>query len=159
MTFRRLTAGEAALARSVFGDALNLNPIRLWFHGLPTRFAVTLGPVITLPGAVRPDFSAEGADIQAWLIHELVHVWQMQTRPLRAIASWAKVVTSGGYGPELPGYRYDLPARWDVLNLEQQAAVVEDLVRLKAGRPPRHGPASAILADYRGLTPFPALDC
>ena len=77
--------GEAALARltssGALGDALALRAVRLWFHGLPTGFAVTLGPIITLPGAVRPDFSTEGADIQAWLIHELVHVWQMQTGP------------------------------------------------------------------------------
>ncbi len=153
---RKLTLGETALARSVFGEALDLKPVRLWFHGLPTRFAMTLGPVITMPGAVRPDFSAEGAEIQAWLIHELVHVWQMQTAPRRAIASWAKVLLSGGYGPALPGYRYALPARWDALNLEQQAALVEDMMRLSAGRRPRHGPATATLVDYRGMTPFGA---
>jgi hypothetical protein len=156
MTLRRLTAGEIALAHSVFGDQLALGGVRLWFHRLPTRFAVTFGPVITLPGVLREDFSAEGPDLQAWLIHELTHVWQMQTRPLRAIASWASVVATGGYGPGLPGYRYALPAPWARLNLEQQAAIVEDMVRLASGRPPRHGPANATLADYRDVTPFQA---
>ena len=154
MTFRRLTPGEAALARSVFSAALDLKPVRLWWHGLPTRFAVTVGPVITLPGVVRLDFSVEGADVQAWLIHELVHVWQMQTDPARAIVSWARVLASGGYGPGLPGYRYTLPADWRALNLEQQAAAVEDMVRISAGLEPRHGPAGARSDDYRGLTPF-----
>jgi hypothetical protein len=154
VSWRRLTPGETELARGVFGEALKLGGVRLWFHGLPTGFAVTLGPIITLPGAVRPDFSAEGPDIQAWLIHELVHVWQMQTGPLRAIASWAQVVTAGGYGQGLPGYRYALPAQWEALNLEQQAAVVEDMIRLGAGLAPRHGPANAKIEDYRGLTPF-----
>ncbi len=158
MSFRRLTPGEIALAQSVFGDALKLTSVRLWFHGLPTRFAVTLGPIVTLPGGVRPDFSTESGDIQAWLIHELVHVWQMQTRPIPAIASWVEVLTFGGYGPGLPGYRYTLPADWDALNLEQQASVVEDQVRLATGRPPRHGPENATLADYGGLTPFSTLD-
>ncbi len=78
----------------------------------------------------------------------------MQTGPLRAIASWAQVVTAGGYGPGLPGYRYALPAQWRALNLEQQAAVVEDMVRLGAGLTTRHGPANAKIEDYRGLAPF-----
>jgi hypothetical protein len=158
MTWRRLTPGETELARSVFGEALKLDGVRLWFHGLPVRFAVTLGPIITMPGAARPDLAAEGAEIRAWLIHELVHVWQMQTQPLRAVVSWLGVLISGGYGPDLAGYRYALPAAWRRLNLEQQAAVVEDRVRLSAGRPPRHGPANAAPADYRGLTPFRGLD-
>ncbi len=156
MSWRRLTSGETELALGVFGEALKLGGVRLWFHGLPIGFAVTLGPIITLPGVVRPDFSAESPDIQAWLIHELVHVWQMQTKPLRAIASWVGVLISGGYGPGLPGYRYALPAQWRALNLEQQAAVVEDMVRLGAGLTTRHGPAGAELEDYRGLTPFAA---
>ena len=157
MSWRRLTPGEAALARSVFGETLKLGGVRLWFHGLSTRFAVTLGPVVTFPGAERPDISAEDADMQAWLIHELVHVWQMQTQPLRAIVSWAQVLTAGGYGPALSGYRYTLPAQWRALNLEQQAAVMEDMVRLSFERPPRHGPADARLIDYHGLTPFPPM--
>jgi hypothetical protein len=113
--------------------------------------------VITLPGQVRRDFAQSSPADQAWLIHELVHVWQLQTAPLRAISSWARVLVRGGYGATLSGYGYDLPIRWDALNLEQQASVVEDIARLSAGLEPRHGPKSAVLAQYRGQTPFAAL--
>ena len=154
MIIRPLTAGEAALARETFGAALNPAPVRLLFHRLRFPFAVALGPLITIPGGPRADLSQESPEVAAWLVHELTHVWQWRTRPLWAVLSWARLALAGGYGPGLPGYRYTLPAHWGELNLEQQAAVMEDRLRLMKGASVRHGPAGATLAAYRGLAPF-----
>ena len=155
MTIRRLTTWERALARSVFGEALEAARVRLVLHRARIPFAVTLGRFVTLPGETIVEFAGESLDLQAWLIHELTHVWQFQTAPRRTLVSWAKVMTGGGYGRGLPAYRYALPAAWDALNLEQQAAVVEDTFRLRSGLAARYGPRGARLADYAGLTPFP----
>ena len=155
MTIRGLTAWETGLARRVFGAGMATARVRLVFHRLPVPFAITLGRFIALPGSVIAEFAAEPVEMHAWLIHELTHVWQFQTAPIRTLASWAQVLITGGYGPGSPGYRYVLPADWTALNLEQQAAVVEDLFRLDRGLEPRFGPSGAQHSDYAGLTPFP----
>ncbi len=119
----------------MFGDAVRLEQVRLHGGGFG-GFAVTLGSHLFLPQHLAGD-DVSGADLfsQALLVHELTHVWQFQTRPLATLASWARVVASGGYGPGLPGYRYTLPlGAFDALNLEQQASVVEHAFLLRAGR-------------------------
>ena len=148
---RPLTPGETALARSVFGEALDPASVRIGRAPFGP-FAVTLGRRILFPGQPPVDFSAEPLERRAWLVHELVHVWQFADRPGRTLASWAKVAASGGYGPGQPGYAYVHPFEWDDLNLEQQARVVEHAYLLRAG-----GVAPAQLAAYAGRTPFPAL--
>ncbi len=132
---RRLTPGEALLAAGVFGVAIDLDRVRLarW----PMSFGMVLGSLIFLPPGAPDDVAEAGARMRAWLLHELTHVWQFQTRPCWTLKSWAGVLLSGGYGPGLPGYR--LAARWDweELNLEQQARAVETgwLERDLAGTP------------------------
>lgn len=159
---RRLTPGERALARSVFGEALDLDRVRI--ARTPFRTAVTLGPVILMPHDAPRDFAAAPVHLRAWLVHELVHVWQFATAPAGTLRSWAGVVASGGYGPGLPGYAYALPFDWEALNLEQQARAVEHAFLIREGaaveaaapseaRPQRR----ATLDDYAGRTPFEAL--
>ena len=153
---RRLTPGELALARSMFGEAIRLDRVRLHAHPFG-GFAVTLGRRVLFPGALPPDFAAEPLRVQAWLVHELVHVWQFQTAPAATLASWAKVSASGGYGPGLPGYRYPWPPPpWIELNLEQQASLVEHAF-LARGPFHRHTPKGAGPTRYAGLTPFDTL--
>ncbi len=156
---RRLTAREAAMAAGVFGEAIDYARVRVGRGGFG-RFAVTLGSrILAPPHLASPDYAAEPAAVRALFIHELTHVWQFQTRALPTLASWARVVARGGYGPGLPGYRYRLPLPdWRSLNLEQQASVVEHAYLLREG----HGPTAAMppgarLERYAGLTPFPRL--
>jgi hypothetical protein len=120
---RRLTPGEEALAAKVFGGAIRLERVRL--AAWPGGFGLVLGSLILIPTDMPDDFAEAGQRLQAWLLHELTHVWQFQTRPLWTLASWAGVVLSGGYGPGLPGYRLPERWRWEGLNLEQQARAVE----------------------------------
>ncbi len=162
MIGRRLTRGEQALARSVFADALPLDRVRI--VATPFRTAVALGPVILMPADAPRDFSTAALPLQAWLMHELVHVWQFATSPAATLRSWAGVVASGGYGPGLPGYAYAHPFEWRALNLEQQARAVEHAFLIREGAAveaatpcvtePRR---RARLDDYAGRTPFEAL--
>ncbi len=152
---RRLTAGERRLAKSVFGEAIALDKV-LIVPLLPGQTAVTLGSTVHFPQDAPKDFATEDLPTQAWLIHELTHVWQFQTRPAKTVSSWAGVVLSGGYGPSLRGYDYRHPFDWATLNLEQQASVVEHAFLLRAGAATaKNGSGSGLtLADYVGRTPF-----
>ena len=152
---RRLSGGEAALAQTVFGAAVRLERVRVHGGGFE-RFAVTLGSRLFLPPHLaRADFALADVFAQALLIHELVHVWQFQTRPFRTLASWAVTALRGGYGPGLPGYRYTLPLeRFGALNLEQQASVVEHAFLLSRNRRSATMPSGLRMADVASAAPF-----
>ena len=153
---RPLTAGEVALGISLFGEAIAYDRVRISVRtwGLP---AIVFGSRITFPPSTGAptDFTAEAPTDRAWLVHELTHVWQFQNRAAKAIASWIATGLCGGYGPGLPGYRYDLPLRsWGTYNLEQQASIVEHAYMLsETGACPR-GPVGATLEAYRACAPF-----
>ena len=153
---RRLTAGEIALAEGVFGGAIDYANVTIRDRSWGAT-AICFGSHITFPPhhPAPKDFASEGVRLQAWLIHELTHVWQFQTAPLRTIASWAGVLASGGYGAGQPGYRYALPLKgWDAYNLEQQASIVEHAFLLWRAAPCPAAPRGATLADYEGYGPF-----
>jgi hypothetical protein len=102
------------------------------------------------------DFSAEAMEQQAWFVHELAHTWQFQERPMRTLASWARVALTGGYVYGR-AYRYDLPFDWEALNLEQQAKAVEHAFLLTRGFSTADMPAGAAIEAYRSvLTGFRA---
>ena len=154
---RPLTPGEIELARRVFGEAIDYRGVRISVRRWG-RWAITFGSRISFPPTGAPaDFAREGTHAQAWLIHELTHVWQFQTTPLRTLLSWAKVVLTGGYGPGTPGYRYALPLKpWRKLNLEQQASAVEHAFLLRQGFRTPAMPDGAGLGGYEVL-PFPLI--
>lgn len=150
MRRRRLTEGERALAREVFDDVLDLDRVRV----LPTPWPFTrafvpgrwfgrdwvLWPKKTLPA----DFAAATLRQQAVLIHELVHVWQVQnglnllTGKLRA-----------GDGPAAYAYPLGDDCQWKQLNIEQQAMIIEHRFLLSRG-----GRVPADQAFYDRLCPW-----
>ncbi len=152
---RRLTQAESTLATAVFGHAIKLEAVRLHGGGFGP-FAVTVGSNIFLPPSLsEANFARADLHAQALLVHELVHVWQFQTRPLWTLTSWAKTMLGGGYGAGLPGYRYDLPlGGFHHLNLEQQASVVEHGFLLRAKRRSSRMPWG-LSATHLAAAPFP----
>ena len=85
MRSRSLTPGEIALARSVFGDAIDYEKVRLklgkWWPFHPAGVAMApMGHIHFHPvrGGWSEDFSAEPLRRQAFFIHEMTHVWQSQ---------------------------------------------------------------------------------
>lgn len=82
--------------------------------------------------------------------HELVHVWQ-----------YANGMTLLSYGlrdviGRMGRYAYRLVAGkpYAAYGYEQQAAMVEDWMRLKAGLAPNHGPADLDAAALEAVVPF-----
>lgn len=77
---RPLSAGEIAIARSVFGDSIRLDEVQLktaWW--VLKNYAVSPnGNIYFNPNDWITDFSNFSINKQSWLIHELTHVWQLQ---------------------------------------------------------------------------------
>jgi len=141
---RRLTPGEQALGREMFGDDLNLRRVRILAIPAWNRPFVAGPRVIVWPARALPaDFVAAPLHIQAAFVHELAHVWQAQHGVGLLIAK-----LQAGDSPA--AYAYDLTADLDflALNIEQQAMVVEHAFLASRGAlAPR--PA----ADYAALSP------
>lgn len=77
---RPLSAGERALAESVFSQNLDLNEIRIVAHHLVLKnYAISPnGNIYFHIENWCEDFSQCELLKQSWLIHELTHVWQIQ---------------------------------------------------------------------------------
>lgn len=152
---RCLTPGEVALARSVFGHAIDYDSVRIrrrkWFPFQPRR--ITMAPRGHLhfhphSEAYCDDFAATHVLRQGLFIHELVHVWQVQTR-----GKWFLVTR------RMPWARYDYALRpgWPLekYGIEQQAEIVKHAFWL------RNGVRVAGVADpaaYDLLVRFPGAD-
>jgi hypothetical protein len=85
MLSRSLTPGEIALARSVFGEAIDYSRVRLhkgkWWPFHPRNAAMApMGEIWFHPdgGVWSDDFSKEPLGRQGFFIHEMTHVWQSQ---------------------------------------------------------------------------------
>lgn len=128
-----MTPGEIAVARTVFGDAIDYARVtikrRKWFPFQPRR--VTMAPRGHLhfhPSSDNycEDFSKESVIRQGLLIHELTHVWQTQTR-----GDWYLVTH------RMPWARYDysLKPGWTLekYGIEQQAEIVKHAFWLRNG--------------------------
>ncbi len=148
---RPLTPGEVALARSVFGDAIDYHGVKVKrrkFFPLHPK-GVTMAPMGHLhfhPGAAHycDDFSAALLERQAHFIHELVHVWQAQT-----LGRWYLVLRRH------PWCRYDYALRpgWTLerYGIEQQAEIVRHAFLLREGVQVAGAPT---LATYTAILPF-----
>ena len=84
---RSLTSGEVAIARSVFGDAIDYARVRMvkgkWWPFHPRNAAMApMGNIYFHPdgGAWSEDFAKESLGRQGFFIHEMTHVWQSQTK-------------------------------------------------------------------------------
>ena len=116
---RHLSTGEVALARSVFGDNIDLDTVQLktaWW--VLKNYAVSPnGNIYFHPADWVEDFSKVSINKQRWLIHELTHVWQLQ--------QGLKVVRGALINRR---YDYDLAIGQSFFKygIEQQARMVED---------------------------------
>ena len=131
---RPLAAGERAIAATIFGAALDPEPVRLhrakWFRWQPAR--VTMAPDGDIwfhpdSGLWCDDFAAAPLPCRALFVHELTHVWQVQSG-LNLLVR------------RLPfaRYRYRLRAGKPLTayGIEQQASIVEHAYRARElGRP------------------------
>jgi len=147
---RPLTKTEIDLSRSVFGDAIAYDRVRIrlkkWIFFQPKRTIMApMGHIHFHPGgsAYCDDFSCASLSRQALFIHEMVHVWQYQQGiflPLK----------------RHPFCRYDYAIkpgqRFGKYGIEQQAELVAHAFLAARGAP---HPAAPPLASLQSVLPFP----
>lgn len=82
---RPLTPGEVALARTLFGDAIDYARVRIvrrkwWFFQPRGIVMAPTGNIHFHPDCAnyRDDFAAAPLSLQGLFVHEMTHVWQAQ---------------------------------------------------------------------------------
>lgn len=149
---RPLTPGEIDLARSVFGDAIDYDGVRLvrgkWWPFQPRGIVMApTGNIHFHPDSRlwSEDFSTERLSLQGLYIHEMTHVWQAQTK--------------GRYYLVLmrhPFCRYDyrlIEGRpFDRYGLEQQAELVRHRFMADRGQDVAHLPDDGFLPFTKSVT-------
>lgn len=149
---RALTHGEVALAREIFGEAIDYARVtirrRKFLPFQPRR--ITMAPMGHLHfhprgDAYCEDFAAAPLHRQGHFIHEMTHVWQTQTR-----GRWYLLLTRHPFCR----YRYTLvPGKpLAAYGIEQQAMIVQHAFMLRRGGAVR---GMADRAAYAPLVRFP----
>ncbi len=146
---RLLTAGEVALARSVFGDRIDYARVRIarrkwaFFQPRETVMAPT-GSIHFHPRGTRyrDDFATGNLGDQGLFVHEMVHVWQHQKGILLPLARHPFCRYDYAIRPGQPLHRY---------GIEQQAEIVRHAFLLRRGARVIGAPD---LARYEEILPF-----
>jgi hypothetical protein len=149
---RPLTCNELYLVRKILGNAANWSQVQIvsgaWWL-LHPHAAITCGNRIVFPAAYYvDDFAQANLSRQAWLIHELMHVWQSQHGFPIIFAGVCLALKAGYY--QARAYRYpplNTIKSLGQLNMEQQAQLVQDYFLALAGDK-RHLP---FLVHFRRL--------
>lgn len=129
---RALSKAEIKVARAVFGDEIDWRRVRLvqvprWF-GFGAM--VPLGRTIVFARwRLRQDFAGASLGEQAWLIHELTHVWQAHRGVVLAAAKL------GALGKRAYRYKPREGAEFRAFNIERQAEIVRHLFLARMGKP------------------------
>lgn len=146
---RPLTEGEIALARGVFGTAINYALVRViqrkWAFFQPRDTVMApRGHLHFHPQGCHycDDFAAGRRDAQGLFIHEMTHVWQHQQGIFLPIARHPFCRYSYAIKPGLPLKRY---------GIEQQAEIVRHAFLLRNGAVL---PGAPPLSQYESILPF-----
>lgn len=126
---RALSAGEIALGRSVFKEAIHWPRIRVaQVPKLNFGAMVPLGETIVFSRwRAAHDFTDAPPPEQGWFIHELAHVWQAKTGVVLGLSKLAALGAAA--------YRYQVKpgARLKDYNIEQQAEIARHLFLARRG--------------------------
>lgn len=123
---RRLTLGEIALARTVFGSYIDYS--RVWIHlGSYLPFGLQMESAAMTPSGELyfrgenyvDDFSTASNRHQHLFIHEMTHVWQYQN------GMWVKLRGSMSWAVDYH-YNFEGKTRVNEYSMEQQASIVAD---------------------------------
>ncbi len=130
---RRLTVGEMAMVRRIFGSAIDLVLVRIrrkrWFPLQPR--STTMAPSGHLhfhPGSASycDDFAQAEPHLQGHFIHEMTHVWQAQKRGRFYLIL---------HRHPFCRYSYSIKPGWKLeqYGLEQQAEIIRHAFILRKG--------------------------
>ena len=143
---RGLTAGEVALARSIYGNSIALETVeirrRSWAFFQPRHVAMApTGHIHFHPDGSTwsEDFSKEGLGPRGLFVHELCHVWQWQRGIYLPLAR-----------APFCRYSYAMKPGWRLqrYGLEQQAEIVRHAYLLREGY---QVPGAPSLSQYESL--------
>lgn len=128
-----MTSGEIALARTVFGNAIEYSSVllkrRKWWPFQPKRVAMAPnGNIYFHPEgrAYCDDYAFQPLSVQGFFIHEMTHVWQTQTK-----GRWFLILKRHPFC----SYSYSLKpgAALEDYGIEQQAEIVKHAFMLRHG--------------------------
>lgn len=148
---RCLTEGEVALVRSIFGRAIDCDPVRIvrrkWAFFQPAHLVMApMGHLHFHPQSpvYREDFSTASQALKGLFLHEMTHVWQAQTRGRLYLVLMRHPFSR---------YSYSLKPGWPLsrYGLEQQAEIVRHYWMLTQGVVLAGAPS---LDAYRAMLPF-----
>lgn len=136
MASRPLTEKEIALAKTVFGDALDYEGIRVhdckYIFFQSRHSAMAPNGHLYMHKLYSDDYGAENAYAQGLFIHEMTHVWQHQNKVFKPFRAGAKLMLKHKFN-YTAAYPYRLAEGKDLTdyNMEQQASIVQDYFLLK----------------------------
>jgi len=141
---RKLTSGEIALGRSLFGSCIDWARIGVFqapsFLGFSAM--VPLGHTIVFSKwRAAQDFSKAEASEQSWFVHELAHVWQAKRGVVLAAAKLSAL------GKNAYAYTARTGAKLKDYNIERQAEIARHLYLERVGAPEHGAPQRAWLED------------
>lgn len=148
---RCLTAGEIALVRRVFGDAIDVSACKIrrwrWFPLQPARTTMApMGHMHFHPASANycDDFASAGLSLQGHFIHEMTHVWQAQQK-----GRWYLPLMRHPFCR----YHYVLRPGWHLerYGIEQQAEIVRHAFLMMQGGNVGGAPG---LEAYLPILPF-----
>jgi hypothetical protein len=146
---RTLTVAETALARSIFGDAIDYAAVRIarrkWAFFQPRDTVMAPSGCIHFhpkSNIWREDFAAENLTLQGLFIHEMVHIWQHQRGVFLPLARHPFCRYTYALRPGQPFARY---------GIEQQGEIVRHAFLLRRGQTVVGAPD---LSQYETLLPF-----
>lgn len=151
MAKRPLTKKERDLARSMFGDAIDLDRVainnRPWWRFQPRNVIMAPdGEIWCHPAGTlyRHCFASGDLGAQGLFLHELTHVWQSQRGGRWFLPLMRHPFCRYGYSirPGWPLRRY---------GIEQQAEIVRHAFLLRAGA---KVPGAPPLERYESILPF-----
>jgi hypothetical protein len=147
-TERALTESERTIARSIFGTAIDYDPVRIrhrrWFPFQPRETLMApCGHVHVHPASTlwREDYARESLDLQGLLLHELTHVLQAQERGRFYLPLMRHPFCRYAY-------RFDPGRPFDAYGLEQQGEIVRHLFLARNGR---NAPGAASAAELESI--------
>ncbi|MBX2926819.1 MAG: DUF4157 domain-containing protein [Saprospiraceae bacterium] len=135
---RPLTGAEIAVAKTVFGNSIDYNLVRVDERAILgpswTKRAYVSFHTINNWGTVSPEL----------LIHELTHVWQYQKMGAMYMPRAIHAQKAGGYNyGGIPALEANKNKGISAFNLEQQGDILEDYYKIKNGMTPSWGSGTA----------------
>lgn len=133
---RKLTGGEKAIGRAVFGREIDLDAVRI--QQIPPAPFAAMVPfrhtILFSMWRAAKDFADAPALERGWFIHELAHVWQARRGVLLAAAKLKAL------GREAYAYRWEPGRPFASYNIEQQAEIARHLYLARIGEPDARAP-------------------